>query len=260
MSLKSSASSTRSSSLSARARRWLPSTPTPKKKSSPPNPKRKTTTTSDGWEAAFAVLRRHAQAFPSPSLNTLTDTGSTPWQILAATILSLRTKDQVTLDASRRLFAVAPDPAATRRLDEETVAKLIFPAGFYKTKARQLKAIAASLAERHDELPRTRDELLAFPGVGRKTANLVLNLAFGIDAICVDTHVHRIPNRLGWIATKTPEESEIALEALWPRRHWIEANALLVLFGQTVCLPVSPRCFQCPLAPGCARVGVIRAR
>jgi endonuclease-3 len=235
-------------------------TPTPRKTSSPPNPKRKTTTTSDEWESAFAELRRHAQAFPSPSLNTLTDGGSTPWQILAATILSLRTKDQVTLDASRRLFAAAPDPKATRGLDETALAGLIFPAGFYKTKAKTLKTIAALLADAGDEVPRTRDGLLALPGVGRKTANLVLNLAFGIDAICVDTHVHRIPNRLGWIRTESPEESETALEALWPRRHWIEANGLLVLFGQTVCLPVSPRCTSCPFEAKCPRAGVTRSR
>jgi endonuclease-3 len=228
--------------------------------SSPPSPKRKTTTTNEEWEAVFAALRLHARAFPSPSLNTLTDAGSNPWQILAATILSLRTKDQVTLDASRRLFAVAPDPAATRRLDEDVVAKLIFPAGFYKTKAKTLKTIAEMLAADGDAVPRTREELLALPGVGRKTANLVLNLAFGIDAICVDTHVHRIPNRLGWIHTATPEDSETALEALWPRRHWIEANGLLVLFGQTQCLPVSPKCSSCVFQPRCARTGVTQSR
>ena len=212
------------------------------------------------WESIFAILRQHALAFPSPSLNVLTETGSSPWQILAATILSLRTKDQTTLDASRRLFAAAPDPAATRSLDESALAGLIYPVGFYKTKARQLKAIAGLLQERGDQVPARREELLALPGVGRKTANLVLNLAFGIDAICVDTHVHRIPNRLGWIQTSTPEETEAALEGLWPRRHWIEANQLLVSFGQARCRPVGPRCSDCPLAGDCARVGVIPAK
>jgi endonuclease-3 len=234
----------------------------PKRTSSHPSQKKKrTTTNSDSrWESVFAVLRRHAAAFPSPSLNVLTETGSSPWQILAATILSLRTKDQTTLDASRRLFAAAPDMEATRRLDENAVAALIFPVGFYKTKARQLKAIATILEQKHDQVPSTRDELLSLPGVGRKTANLVLNLAFGIEAICVDTHVHRIPNRLGWIETSTPEESEAALEALWPRRHWIEANKVLVSFGQTRCRPIGPKCSDCPLAAECRRVGVTPAK
>jgi endonuclease-3 len=146
-----------------------------------------------------------------------------------------------------------------RALSAEAVEQLIFPAGFYRTKAAQLRAIARLLAEK-DEVPRTRDGLLALPGVGRKTANLVLNLAFGLDAICVDTHVHRIPNRLGWIDTKTPEQSEAALEALWPRQHWIEANGLLVSFGQSVCTPLSPRCSLCPFRPDCEQRGVRKAR
>ena len=212
------------------------------------------------WEPIFAVLRREAVSHPSPSLNVLTDTGSTPWQILAATILSLRTRDEVTIAASRRLFSVAPDPAALRSLPPETIEKAIFPAGFYRTKARQLLEIARRLESQGDVLPSNRDELLTLPGVGRKTANLVLNLAFGIEAICVDTHVHRIPNRLGWIHTKTPEESETALEALWPSRHWIEANGLLVSFGQTVCTPQSPRCSICPFHEHCARKGVGKTR
>jgi len=146
-----------------------------------------------------------------------------------------------------------------RALSAEAVEKLIFPAGFYRTKAAQLLNMAQLLNEK-DEVPCTRDELLALPGVGRKTANLVLNLAFGQDAICVDTHVHRIPNRLGWIDTKTPEQSESALEALWPRKHWIEANGLLVSFGQSVCTPLSPRCSACPFRTECKQRGVEKTR
>jgi len=232
----------------------------PMKKSLVPNPKRKTTRTNESWEAVFAVLRREARSRPTPSLNVLDETGSSPWQILAATILSLRTRDEVTLASSRQLFALAPTPASTRNLTEDQIAEAIFPAGFYRTKARQLLGIARLLEQRNDEVPGTRDELLAYPGVGPKTANLVLNLAFGIPAICVDTHVHRIPNRLGWISTKTPEESEVALEALWPRVHWIEANSLLVSFGQTTCTPLSPRCSTCPFAPDCPQKDVERAR
>ena len=157
------------------------------------------------------------------------------------------------------MFALAPDPAALLTLSTETIEGAIFPAGFYRTKARQLLEIAR-LLQPHYEIPRTRDELLAFPGVGRKTANLVLNLAFGIDAICVDTHVHRIPNRLGWIDTKTPTESELALEALWPQQYWIEANSLFVSFGQSVCTPQSPRCSICPFHEHCVRKGVEKTR
>ena len=227
----------------------------PKRTSSPPRPKRKRTTKNRDWEAIFSVLRQAYEARPRPSLNVLTDTGSTPWQILAATILSLRTKDEVTLQASRNLFTKAPDPGSLRALSESEIAKAIYPAGFYQTKARQLLAISHLLESRGDRVPATKEGLLALPGVGPKTANLVLNLAFGVEEICVDTHVHRIPNRLGWIATTTVEESELALRALWPRQHWIEANALLVSFGQTVCTPVSPRCSTCPFAPDCDQRG-----
>jgi len=208
----------------------------------------------------FQVLRDQAASAPSPSLNILTDAGSTPWQILVSTILSLRTRDEVTLAASARLFALAADPASTRGCSEEAIAAAIFPAGFYRTKARQILAIASLLEPLADQVPATREALLAWPGVGRKTANLVLNLAFGVEAICVDTHVHRIPNRLGWITTRTPEESEVALEALWPSRHWIEANGLLVSFGQHVCTPTSPRCSICPFRSHCLRKGVEKSR
>jgi endonuclease-3 len=143
-------------------------------------------------------------------------------------------------------------------MTEAEVAQAIYPAGFYQTKARQLLTIAQLLEPRGDEVPRTKEELLKLPGVGPKTANLVLNLAFGVDEICVDIHVHRIPNRLGWISTETPEASEAALRSLWPRQYWIEANALLVSFGQTVCTPVSPRCSTCPFAPDCSQKGIGR--
>jgi len=145
-------------------------------------------------------------------------------------------------------------------MSEDDLAQTIYPVGFYRTKARHILTIARSLEASGDQLPQTREGLMAWPGVGRKTANLVLNLAFGIDAICVDVHVHRIPNRLGWIDTKTPEESEQALEALWPQKYWMEANQLLVSFGQTVCTPLSPRCSTCPFRGDCKRKGVQKTR
>ena len=176
-------------------------------------------------------------------------------------MISLRTKDAVTAQASARLFAVAATPGAVVGLAEARIAKLIFPAGFYNTKAKQIRAIARRVAaDHHGEVPGDREALLALPGVGRKTANLVLGLGFGIPAICVDTHVHRISNRLGLVNTRTPEQTEHALESLLPQRSWIDINDLLVTFGQQVCHPTSPRCSTCPLAARCPRLGVTRSR
>jgi endonuclease-3 len=184
-----------------------------------------------------------------------------PFRLLVACVISLRTKDEVTAAASRRLFAVASTPERVAALREERIARLIFPAGFYHTKAKQIRAIAQRIVADHGaRVPASRDALLALPGVGRKTANLVLGLAFGIPAICVDTHVHRISNRLGMVRTATPEETEHALENVLPKRLWIEINDLLVTFGQNVCQPVSPWCSRCPVARRCPRIGVTRHR
>ena len=178
-----------------------------------------------------------------------------------STVISLRTKDQVTIDASSRLFARAPDAPALARLPEDEIARLIYPAGFYRTKAKNLRQIAHILvADYGGSVPSVEDALLALPGVGRKTANLVLGLGFGIPAICVDTHVHRIPNRLGMIETTTPEQTEEALKESLPEEYWIDVNGLLVAFGQRICTPVSPWCSTCPLSAVCRRVGVDRSR
>lgn len=176
-------------------------------------------------------------------------------------MISLRTRDDVTLAASRRLFALAPDAQATARLAVEQVERLIYPAGFYRTKARNIITVAGRIE--HDyggKVPDTVEELTSFPGVGRKTANLVLGLGFGIPSICVDTHVHRISNRAGWIGTKTPEATEIALMDVLPKDLWIVANESLVAFGQTICTPGAPRCSACPINEECPRVGVTRSR
>ncbi len=187
--------------------------------------------------------------------------GRDPFRLLIACVISLRTKDAVTAEASARLFAVAPTPAALAVLEEEHIARLIYPAGFYRTKARQLRTIAGRLlAEHGGAVPADLDALLALSGVGRKTANLVLGLGFGIPALCVDTHVHRIANRLGLVATTTPEGTERALQSVLPRRLWIGINDLLVTFGQHICHPTSPRCSSCPVAQGCPRHGVQRSR
>ena len=184
-----------------------------------------------------------------------------PFRLLIACVISLRTKDEVTAASSARLFAVAATPVALAMLPETEIGRLIFPAGFYNTKARQLREIARRIAADHGgRVPAEMDALLAFPGVGRKTANLVLGLGFGIGAICVDTHVHRISNRLGLVRTRTPEQTEHALEAVLPKRYWIDINDLLVTFGQHVCQPTSPRCSTCPLSSRCPRLGVTRHR
>jgi len=184
-----------------------------------------------------------------------------PFRLLVACVISLRTKDEVTAEASRRLFAIAPDPERLADLDVERIAKAIYPAGFYNTKARQLKEIGRILRDDYGgEVPPDESPLLALPGVGRKTANLVLGLGFGIPAICVDTHVHRISNRLGLVNTKTPEKTERALNQVLPRDLWVPINDLLVTFGQNRCHPTSPRCTGCPLDDLCPRIGVTRFR
>jgi endonuclease-3 len=184
-----------------------------------------------------------------------------PFRLLVACVISLRTKDEVTAEASARLFAIAPDADRLAKLDAESIANAIYPAGFYNTKARQLNEIGRTLLHQHNgEVPADEDALLALPGVGRKTANLVLGLGFDIPAICVDTHVHRISNRLGLVTTKTPEQTERALNEVLPRDLWIPINDLLVTFGQNRCHPTSPRCTDCPLADLCPRIGVTRSR
>lgn len=176
-------------------------------------------------------------------------------------MISLRTKDEVTLPASNRLLEAAPGPSQLAGLSEGKIAELIYPAGFYRTKAKNLRQVAVQLTERHNgKVPETLEELVAFPGVGRKTANLVLSVGLGIDAICVDTHVHRIANRTGWVSTQSPDQTEYQLMEILPRRFWIPINELLVGFGQQICTPVSPHCSRCPIQDECHKVGVSRSR
>ncbi len=189
------------------------------------------------------------------------ETSRSPYRLLVACIISLRTKDEVTAESSKRLFALADDPEGLEGLDETKIAEAIYPAGFYNTKAGQLRKISAILREKHEGLvPSNEKDLLALPGVGRKTANLVLGLGFGVPAICVDTHVHRISNRLGMVQTPNPEKTEFALQKVLPEDLWIPINDLLVTFGQNQCHPTSPRCSTCALAELCPRVGVTRSR
>lgn len=201
------------------------------------------------------------RSWNAPVVTLMANRGLSPFGVLVATLLSLRTQDAVTAASSQRLLAEAPTPEAMLTLSQEHIAQLVYPVGFYRTKAARLLEISALLLERHGgQVPRDMQALLELPGVGRKTANLVLIEGFGEPAVCVDTHVHRISNRLGLVATPTPEKSELALRRVLPRRHWIRYNEILVAFGQTICRPLSPRCSQCPLTDLCPRLGVGRSR
>ena len=188
-------------------------------------------------------------------------TGQDPFRILMGCLLSLRTRDETTAPAAARLFALADTPAKLLAIPRRRIERAIYPVGFYRTKARVLHAVCRELLARFDGVvPADLDALLTLPGVGRKTANLVVTVGFRRPGICVDTHVHRISNRLGFVRTPTPEKTELALRRKLPRRHWIGINDLLVAYGQRVCQPVSPRCSVCDVASLCGRVGVTHAR
>jgi endonuclease-3 len=184
-----------------------------------------------------------------------------PFKILVSTIISARTKDEVTGPAAERLFAIADSPEKMQRLAEEKIEKAIFPAGFYHTKAKAIRKAAKDLVERFgSSVPDTIEELLTLPGVGRKTANLVVTLAHNKAGICVDTHVHRITNRWGYVKTKNPFETEQALRAKLPKKYWMSINTLLVMHGQNICKPISPFCSRCPVFKYCSRIGVTKSR
>ena len=204
------------------------------------------------------VAMRH---LPDPSVTLVGKKWKSPFLVLVSCLLSLRTKDQTTLPASERLFARARTIKEILGLSVKEIEELIYPVGFYKTKARRLKGICQDLLDRfHGQVPEDLQELLTLKGVGRKTANLVLTEGFGKLGICVDTHVHRISNRFGYVKTRTPEETEFALRKKLPKPYWIEYNALLVTWGQNVCKPISPLCSRCPVNRICERnnVGVSR--
>jgi len=216
----------------------------------------------DTWRKGLRAEREEAGAEKEPAVTTVAENyRRDPWAVLVSTILSLRTKDDVTLETSRRLLAKAPGPRELAALREDHVARLAYPAGFYRTKAASLKKIAAILLERYNgEVPPDMEALLALPGVGRKTANLVLIEAFDLPGICVDVHVHRISNRCGWLCTKTPEETEMTLRAILPKKYWKGINALLVLYGQNLCRPISPWCSCCVIRDHCKQVAVEKHR
>src|SRR5262245_7041739 len=210
----------------------------------------------------IARLERASSSWNTTALAAVAQqTGRDPFRILVGCLLSLRTKDETTGPASARLFALADTPAGLLALPLRTIERAIHPVGFYRTKARVLHRVCRDLLGRFEgRVPSDLDALLTLHGVGRKTANLVVTFAFGLEGICVDTHVHRISNRLGLVRTRTAEQTEHALRRRLPRRHWIGLNDLLVSFGQNICRPTSPHCSRCPVSALCPRVGVRRMR
>lgn len=209
----------------------------------------------------MTALREAAPGWSAPVVTQMASLSRDPYQVLIACLLSLRTKDETTGPAARRLFALAETPQKMLTLTKAQIEKAIYPVGFYKTKAQTLLDISRTLVEQYEgRVPDEIDELVQFKGVGRKTANLVVTQGFQKPGICVDTHVHRISNRWGYVETTTPEETEMALRAKLPRPYWIEINDLLVAMGQTICHPTSPKCSLCPIERHCAKIGVARSR
>jgi endonuclease-3 len=210
---------------------------------------------------AMAILRQQVPHWDVPVVSLMAQEERDPYRVLISTLLSLRTQDQTTALAAKRLFALADTPQAMLQLDLQTIAQAIYPVGFYRTKAQQILAISQRLLDEFaGKVPDDIETLISFHGVGRKTANLVLAEGYGIPAICVDTHVHRISNRWGYVKTKDPLATEMALRQKLPREYWIEYNPTLVALGQYLCKPTSPICSQCPMVPFCKRIGVQRSR
>jgi endonuclease-3 len=207
----------------------------------------------------IALLKKEVRRWKVPVVGVIAEETHDPFKVLISCLLSLRTQDSTTAAASNRLFAQADTPTEMLGLSRRTIEKAIYPVGFYRTKAKNIHMICRDLIDRYGgTVPDEIDSLLTLKGVGRKTANLVVTVGFGKPGICVDTHVHRISNRMGYVRTRTPEQTETALRAKLPRRFWIFYNDLLVSFGQNLCRPLAPHCSRCLIAPYCDRVGVTR--
>ena len=214
----------------------------------------------DKIDNIVTILKRENKKYIVPIVTIVSMTKS-PFMVLISCILSLRTKDKVTAEASNRLFKLADNPEKMLGLSIKSIEKAIYPVGFYKTKAKRIKEICRSLLDDYEGVvPNEIDELLKLKGVGRKTANLTVTLGYGKLGICVDTHVHRISNRLGLVKTKTPEQTEFDLRKKLPKKHWLIYNDLLVTYGQNLCVPISPWCSKCKVFKYCKRVGVKKSR
>tara|TARA_Y100000310_G_C20699025_1_gene827956 strand:+ start:3321 stop:3968 length:648 start_codon:yes stop_codon:yes gene_type:complete len=211
-------------------------------------------------EKVMEILLKEFKLFRKPTIRR-TSEKENPFRVLITCLLSLRTQDKNTEKASNSLFAVAQTPQKIVNLEIKKLEKLIFSSGHYKKKAKTLQHVSKDLIERFDsKVPKTKEELLSIKGIGPKTANIVLSFAYGQDVIAVDTHVHRIPNRLGLVKTKTPEQTEIELMKIFPKKYWREINTTLILFGKNICLPISPKCSICPLNKLCEKNGVKKHR
>ena len=198
------------------------------------------------------LIKNHVEQFQDPIITEIGEDTKDPFQVLISCILSLRTKDETTAKASVRLFKLAKTPEEMITLDTRKIARAIYPVGFYKTKARRIKEICKKLiSEYNSKVPDSFDELMKFKGVGRKTANIVMVYGFEKEGLPIDTHCHRIPNRLGWIKTKTPEKTEQELRKLLPKKYWNDFNDVFVTFGQNTCKPVKPHCWECPVTKYC---------
>jgi len=209
----------------------------------------------------IGILKRETRSLKVPVVTLISQTKRNPYKVLISCLLSLRTNDHTTVGAVERLFKVAVTPEAMLEIPAARLEKIIYPVGFYRVKSKVLRSVSRDILERFGgRVPDTLEELLTLKGVGRKTANLVLTLGHGKPGICVDIHVHRISNRLGFVKTRSPHETEFALRKKLPSRHWIRYNDLLVAYGQHVCRPVSPHCSVCKLSPYCRRVGVRTSR
>lgn len=211
---------------------------------------------------ALRVVKREIRRWREPVVGVVArESGRDPFRILISCLLSLRTKDKTTSEAGARLFALAHEPAAMLAVPISAVEKAIYPVGFYRTKAKSIHAICRRLLDEYSgKVPDSIEALVTLPGVGRKTANLVVTVGYKKPGICVDIHVHRITNRWGYVKTKTPDQTEQALRRKLPKPYWITFNDLLVPYGQHLCQPVSPWCSKCKLTPYCDRVGVTKSR
>jgi endonuclease-3 len=209
----------------------------------------------------IAILKGHYRTWNAPVITLMANSGASPYQVLISTILSLRTRDEVTAAASKRLFARAAEPCAMIALGVDAIAREIYPVGFYPTKSKRIVDISRIIIDRYKGVvPDEIDELLTLPGVGRKTANLVLVEGYRKNAICVDTHVHRISNRIGYVKTSSPDKTEMALRKILPLKYWIEYNEMMVAFGQVICRPQSPFCSTCPVSELCPKIDVKKSR
>jgi endonuclease-3 len=217
-----------------------------------------------GIEPVMNILERHFHYTERTTLNRMRNnqkSDKNSFKILISCLLSLRAKDETTERISGELFKIADTPEKIAKFPVKKLEKIIFSTGHYHKKARTLKHVSKELIKRfNSKVPDNKEDLMSIKGIGPKTANIVLNFAFNQLVIPVDVHCHRIPNRLGWVSTKSPEKTEKELEKILPKKYWMEFNGIFVLFGKTICVPISPKCSICPIRDYCPRIGVSRSR